>query len=88
MTSNNHSVIQLSLSISYSIFTCHLKAFVNKRMEYNYKLEELTAVFMWCSTYNVGLILRYFEDGSIGYSISTNYRPRKISPVYQTYCHC
>lgn len=88
MTSNNRSVIQLSLSISYSIFTCRLKAFVNKRTEYNYKLGELTAVFMWCSMYNVEPVLRYFEDGYIGYSISTNYRPRKISPVYQTYCHC
>lgn len=88
MTSNNHSVIQLSLSVSYSIFTCHLKAFVNKRMEYNYKLEELTAVFMWCSMYNVEPVLRYSEDGSTRYSISANYRPRKISPVYQTYYHC
>lgn len=80
MTSNNHSVIQLSLSISYSIFTC-LKAFVSKRTEYNYEFEELTAVFMWCSMYNVGPVLRYFENGYIRYSISTN-RPRKISPVY------
>lgn len=46
MTSNNHSVIQLSLSISYPIFTCRLKAFVSKRTEYNYEFEELTAVYV------------------------------------------